>query len=659
MKSATSLLNRTLLGHFTGSVFWLAVLFLIGNILIQPLPLWIASVNMQTGRQFLTENPLNQMAGFQLAGGMVYIVFLAVFLFSYKNKEDSLDFMHALPVRRKSLLSHALMAGFVHIVMPLAITAVILFFERYFLAFDIAVMHIVEWFFYSLFVLLVVFAFSVFAGFLVNSGFVHMQLVIIIFFLPVVFWWLNVMVADMLYEGVNSSLSTGGDNPSSIVVDNTFPIFAVQQIAGGMIVWKILMWSILAAVLTGLSYLLYARNQNENVHASFNQGWFRNMLVALLSISGMLLTGLVISSTLPEGLIIFILSFLTGGVFSYIVVEMSFQGTVRIQRRRGSLITSGISIVVFWAVFAIGWQQYASYVPDASKVEGVGIDSSWNMSYQSYGNADRYMSESYLHINDPEVIEETVGLHREMVDAQPVESSMNNPGWVEISYSMADGSTVSRQYDNVNPDDPAYRDILSKVNGGEYARNYDVLYNVETPSAVKNVDLNWAGGSISIEDGAAFVEEYKRAAHRINEEIPLFISNGRHSIVDANIDFDSGSYSGNASIYNPVLQEAVQEEQSLTRFLNIGQSEDMFVISLDDEEKQEFFKDYRTLQAETFITKYDLDAVTGEERSRITDTLDQGGLDPSGDRVVLFQIQTGSGNGMITVSDEYALIGIE
>ncbi|MFP3359214.1 hypothetical protein R0K17_17920, partial [Planococcus sp. SIMBA_143] len=147
------------------------------------------------------------------------------------------------------LLTHALAAGIINIIVPLAVTALILFFERYFLAFEITFIQIVEWFFYTLFVLFVVFGIAVFLGFLVNSIFVHMQLVIIVFFLPLVFWGLTVMVADMLYDGIVTAPTTGGGGLLSVVTENTFPIFAVQQAMEGLILWKTIIWSLLAVIL--------------------------------------------------------------------------------------------------------------------------------------------------------------------------------------------------------------------------------------------------------------------------------------------------------------------------------------------------------------------------------------------------------------------------
>src|SRR5699024_11522403 len=122
--------------------------------------------------------------------------------------DDSFDFMHSLPVKRHRMMSHLMVAGLILITVPLLITAVILFFERYILSFDIALQDLLLWLVYSLFVLYVIFAISLFAGLLVNSIFNHLQVVIIMFFLPVIFWNLNVSTAGILFDGIANGPSS-------------------------------------------------------------------------------------------------------------------------------------------------------------------------------------------------------------------------------------------------------------------------------------------------------------------------------------------------------------------------------------------------------------------------------------------------------------------
>ncbi|WP_342388448.1 hypothetical protein [Salinicoccus bachuensis] len=667
MKSATSLLNRTLLNHFMGGIFWLTVLFLIGNILIQPLALWIASSNfeMMGGRESLPDNPLKMMIAFQLAGGMVYIVFMVMFLFSYKNKESSLDFMHSLPVKRKGLLTHALIAGIINITVPIAITAIILLLERYFLAFEVTFMQIVEWFFYTLFVLFVVFAVAVFFGFIVNSIFVHMQIVVIVFFLPLVFWGLTVTVADMLYDGIVTSPEASG-GLMGIVTRNTFPVFAVQQVFDGLVIWKTVIWTALAIILIGLSYIIYNRSRNEDIHHTFNNNWVRDILVAFITISGMLLVGMIISFALPRLTVVFILAFIIGAVFSYIIQEMFFQGTAKIQFRKRSIVTTAISVVLFWIIFIFGWQQYTSYVPNEGEISSVSVNGNWSSMYSADGGEREGMSEEYMFISDPTVIDQTLALHQTAIGQENSQSNEYNGQALEISYRMNDGTHISRRYDNITLDNDQYSTLLETLNSSRFSTAYDIVYNITDVTNIRNLDISGVNGYVQLdahEEIGSFVEDYQRQAHQINEQIPILISNANVPIVNVSVDFDSDYYQGVASIYNPALLNAVGESQDIANFIGVADSQTMYTLSLSGEEKGAFFADYQSLSFGELDEEYALEEVTGENRDEIVDAINEGELDAEGDRVLLYapEFMQESGMGMedASVADGYYIIGIE
>ncbi|WP_213809815.1 hypothetical protein [Jeotgalicoccus sp. WY2] len=170
MKSQTSLLNKTLLSHFSGTIFWLTIVFMALNIIALPVAIWIATFDreMYPGYE-IAENFLFQMSAGQMVIGMIFSAFLAMFLLNYLNDEGSSDFMHGLPVKRPAILIHALAAGVAAIVVPLMVTGVILLLERMIFIPEIALIDIGKWFLYAVFVHSVIFAIAIFAGFLVNG----------------------------------------------------------------------------------------------------------------------------------------------------------------------------------------------------------------------------------------------------------------------------------------------------------------------------------------------------------------------------------------------------------------------------------------------------------------------------------------------------------
>ncbi|GAB3066321.1 hypothetical protein ACFOU0_13000 [Salinicoccus sesuvii] len=669
MKSATSLLNRTLLNHFMGGIFWLTVLFLIGNILVQPLYLWIRSANSEnvTGEiTFVSGSALNEALPFQLVASMVYIVFMVMFLLSYKHKEASLDFMHSMPVKRGGLLSYVIIAGVINIVVPLMITAVILFFQRYFIVFDITTADIVKWFFYTLFVLLVVFSISIFVGFLVNSMFVHMQMVVIVFFLPVVFWGLTVSVADLLYDGIAPTSSVGEGGLMGLVVNNTFPIFSIMQIVDGIVWWKTIIWMVIAVILIILSYFYYNNSRSENVHHTFNNGWIRDVLVALITISGMLLVGLIISFALPNLIVVYVLAFAIGAVFSYITQEMFFQGTAKINFKRRSILTATISVAVFWIVFIIGWQQYTSYVPDQSDVESISVNGYWNSNTWMSGQDEDVMKEDYLFIEDEGVISNAVALHQEAIDRGIMPDSAETSSF-EIAYKMEDGSYVNRSYDSISMETENYQSLMALLDSGEFSKVYDVVYNVEDVNELVNLELYGINTYFNLQtrsEIAEFVDNYQKAAHQIDPEIPTLINNSNMPLVNASLNTESGYYyNGNVSLYNPAMIEKIMENYNLSDFVGVSTGQRMHIVDLNDQEKATFFKDYNTKPLKDLIGNYYIREPNEEEIEEIIDTIDDGKVDSSGNRLLMYSPDFMEGVGMggepLAAAEQFLILGIE
>lgn len=129
MKSQILLWNKALFKYFSGSVIWLSFVYLIVSIISLPLPLWVVSVNVQPedlADAYYTDF-FYQLATPHIVLSMIYAVLLVLFMFNFKNNEDSSDFIHSLPVKRQSILTNALLVGFIVMTLPVIITGITLF----------------------------------------------------------------------------------------------------------------------------------------------------------------------------------------------------------------------------------------------------------------------------------------------------------------------------------------------------------------------------------------------------------------------------------------------------------------------------------------------------------------------------------------------------
>src|SRR5699024_12614577 len=89
-----------------------------------------------------------------------------------------------------------------HIVNPSVFIAVIILFQSYTLSLEIPISDIFCWLIYCITAMVLMFIFTVLAGFFTNHLFVHLQLVVIIFFLPLALWASVLGAATMMFDGV-------------------------------------------------------------------------------------------------------------------------------------------------------------------------------------------------------------------------------------------------------------------------------------------------------------------------------------------------------------------------------------------------------------------------------------------------------------------------
>src|SRR5699024_8462709 len=113
-----------------------------------------------------------------------------------------------------------------------------------------------------------------------NGLFLHMQIIVLIVFLPLALWGLTYVTATILYDGIPSEFFVN----SEPVLNATFPYVAVMQLYEGIGILKSTVWGIAAIVLIILSFVLYNSRRNENVTLSFNFKWLRALLVAVTAI---------------------------------------------------------------------------------------------------------------------------------------------------------------------------------------------------------------------------------------------------------------------------------------------------------------------------------------------------------------------------------------
>lgn len=238
------------------------------------------------------------------------------------------------------------------------------------------------------------------------------------------------------------------------------------------------------AALLALTYLLYRRRKSESAADPAAFPWMRPVFRYGTGLLGGLALGLglyqlVLGWRMESeagrwvGLLV---STVLMGALCYYAAEMLVRKSLRVLRR--SLPGAGLVCVLLALVCAgarFDVPGYAARVPDVSAVTQVQLRGSLGL--------------SAVNCTEPETIETVIALHREIITLRPDEDDPENSAYITLRYTLTDGSTLTRAYQL----DPAgeLEDALETVfNTGE-VREKSLITSRHTGS--------WRGGYLSLD----------------------------------------------------------------------------------------------------------------------------------------------------------------
>lgn len=624
MKSRTSLLNKALLSHFSSAIFWVTLIFLILNIISLPLILWLyQQQNNILQLETINKDFFLQLSSVQQVIGMSFAAIIGIILFNYLNNEAASDFMHSLPIKRNKILSHILLVGFSAIVIPLLITAIILGLQSLLFIDNLSLSTIALWFVYSIFTHVVIFTISVLTGFFVNGSFLHIQLIIMVLFLPLVLWTLIYSTAGLTFDGVSSRFSDYVEP----ILDITFPFVAIDQLVADFNLSLTITWAIVAIIFIILTFIVYKYRRNERVNLSFNFTWLKDILIAITTVAGMLALGTFVSFFIEHSLFISIIAYVVGALITFIIVEMLFQSSVKISFSLRTFSITIVTIIVFWLLFILSWNHYINSVPDKENIESVSITTDGNTMYQE--PVDDFFEESYMFKSNRQAIENARNIHEIAVAEKDSPRLYNeNSSPVMISYKLKDGHTKTLEFLTLDSDSKVM-DLIDQQKNREYNMEEDMLLNMKNDRDLDTLAAN----ETMIELDKNLVSDYKNKESDLQVLNP-YIGNetGRISIEAS----DSSNYqTGQSSLYNPAILDNVEDEEyKLTDLMNIDETSEMYLLEIDESEYKDFFKDFNSISLSKMKEEYDIQDV--EDAPQVIQDLNDKGLDPSSGKLLIY-----------------------
>ncbi|HEY9577066.1 MAG TPA: hypothetical protein VIR64_05285, partial [Pseudobacillus sp.] len=174
MKSGILSFNKGLFQQHARSVLWISIFFALALLIVLPLGMWMVFMNAESLESYLPPEGKNGVFTFsypfQYITFLVFPIVTGLVLTSYMTKKGSSDFMHSLPFKRETLLTHVYAAGSVALIVPVMLTGIVLMLIRPLIKPPLyTVSDIIGWIGISLLIVLLLFAVTVFVGLFIGS----------------------------------------------------------------------------------------------------------------------------------------------------------------------------------------------------------------------------------------------------------------------------------------------------------------------------------------------------------------------------------------------------------------------------------------------------------------------------------------------------------
>lgn len=402
---------------------------------------------------------------------MVFAVALTIVLFGYMQKKRSVDFYHALPVGRVSLLLSGWCAGLTVLFVPLILNmiAVQIIAAAYGLSVVGSVLPPITTLFWMLLMMAAVYTFCVLM--MVCSGSVFDTAVSVLGIsvgYPLLILCCNT-VAQMLLPGYAWELN---QHLGLVTAFSPFAAAFVSVLAdhgAGMLVW----WILLTVLMLVGACFSYLRRKSEAAEDSFAYPAVKIVIRFLVTaVAGMGL-GLILTGASHWG---FYIGVLTGSVAAHVIVEAVYSRGFR-HLKKSAVWYAGFAalFLIFYGVLATGFFGYDTRVPQAGDVRSVQVEMSGYNSgpgcNEIYDQTNRRIKKLIPEITQPGDIRTVVDTHRKTAalirsGGYPYMLLFRSRGeQLNLVYHLKNGKTLTRtyQYFSTNMDYNAYQAMCKNL----------------------------------------------------------------------------------------------------------------------------------------------------------------------------------------------------
>ncbi|MEC0273992.1 DUF6449 domain-containing protein [Peribacillus frigoritolerans] len=512
MSSRITWFNRELIIYILRSTGWIGFLYLVGLIFALPLEM-LAIILNGTNEYVEFENLFSCQQMIQFVLVIVIPVLLAIFLFRFLQMKQASDFIHSLPITRRSIYVHMIGTGIGFMGLPILLTGSILI--LFHSAIDIERLYTItdiwSWMGTTFILEALIFSVAVLLGMVTGLSAFQGVLTYIFLTLPVGLFVLFAANVKFLIAGFSAdyylSANMNGISPLLAATEmEKITFFSINT----------LIYSILTFLFLISSLFLYERRKLEHVSQAFVYPKVKPVFKFGLTLCMMLFAGLYFSGTTGEpGWIFF--GYTVGSLLGYYLGEIVLQKTWRIRVNLKGYVAFIAAVIVLALIIKIDPLQYKTKIPDEKMISQIYIGDSplfFEDDDTSNNNASNYLKEK-------ENIEAIRLLHQEIIDKGKKVSigEWNDGQSVFLMYELKNGKRLAREYHLQNYD--SYMPLLAKIyESNEYKKMVNQVLNVsaEDVSKIKITASGQVDKSITITDRHQLEAAVKALSEDLNNQ---------------------------------------------------------------------------------------------------------------------------------------------
>ncbi|WP_026573609.1 DUF6449 domain-containing protein [Bacillus sp. UNC438CL73TsuS30] len=514
MPSKMSLFNRELIMQIGRGTGWISIVYFFGLLFALPLQL-IMRYSSEENRAFYMkpENLFQFYYDIQITLMITVPILLAVFLFRFLHVKQASDLMHSIPLKRDKIFHHYALSGIILLVLPVAITTILLLIIR--INLDITAIYsktdILIWAGTTILFDLLLYIAGVFIAMMTGISAVQAVLTYVFVLFPVGITVLVCSNLKILLYGFPSDYLLNRD------LEKMSPITTAITLNNADLKWEyVVIYLLLSVVLYGLALFFYKKRKLETVSEAIAIVRLRSVFKYGVTICVMFLGGVYFSEVqiANTGWIIF--GYVIGAVIGYFIAEMVLQKTWRVfslSRLKGLVVFSAIFAVLILGVKTLG--VYEKRVPNQMEIQNVLITDNPYLFKSQYSSTEEYRVPEPL--KEEANIEAVRKLHKQIIANEKL-----NKGHISeqtqdlfLRYKLKNGRYVTREY---RVDKRLYADLFKTINESkEYKLATNEIFKINV-NQIRSIRIS-TNGPVGKEAAFADPIEIKEAISLLRSDI--------------------------------------------------------------------------------------------------------------------------------------------